>query len=405
MSGTKLLLITGEYPPMEGGVADFTAIVGERLAQRGVDVHVLTSEQAQPLQERRGPVTVHARMDDWGFRPLYRTVRELVDTLSPDLINIQYQTAAFGMHPAINLLPRYLGGVPFVTTFHDLKVPYLLPKAVRLRRWVNRELARSCAATIVTNAQDREALEQVAGIRRVEMIPIGSNISFRLPPGFDRAAWRAQWGVADRTMLLSFFGFLNDSKGAIELIQALKQLTSERRPVDLVMIGGAVSSSNASNQLYYDRVKNMITENRLDDHVFWTGYIANEEVSAAFASSDVCVLPFADGVSFRRGSLMAALTHGVPIISTHPEVPVPELVHGENIYLVPPHKASAVADAVRELSQDADLRARLARGARELSRQFDWDTIADQTLALFQEVLAASRVNVPLQNADESTDH
>ena len=404
MSGTKLLLITGEYPPMEGGVADFTAIVGERLARRGVEVHVLTSEQANAV-ERQGPVTVHPRMSDWGFRPLYRTVRELVDALSPDLINIQYQTAAFGMHPAINLLPRYLRSVPMITTFHDLKVPYLLPKAVRLRRWVNRELARSCAAAIVTNAQDHEALEQVSGVRRIEMIPIGSNISRRLPPGFDRSAWRGQWGVTDRTSLLSFFGFLNDSKGAIELIEALGQLTDEGRAVDLVMIGGAVSSSNASNQLYYDRVRNEITEHKLDDHVFWTGYIANEEVSAAFVSADLCVLPFADGVSFRRGSLMAALTHGVAIISTHPEVPIPELVHGENIYLVPPRDAAAVADAVRELSEDAALRERLARGARELSRQFDWDTIADRTLALFREVLASSGASVPSPNADKGTGH
>ncbi len=391
MDGIKLLLITGEYPPMEGGVADFTAIVGERLAQRGAEVHVLTSEQAALQGERPGAVTVHPRMRGWGFRSLYRTVREMVRTLSPDLINIQYQTAAYGMRPAINLLPRVFRHVPVVTTFHDLKVPYLLPKAGWLRRWVNRDLARTCRAVIVTNAQDRAELERLHGIRRMEMIPIGSNISYQLPAGYDRAMWRGQWGVGNRTTLLSFFGFLNDSKGAIELIEALKQLTNEGVAVDLVMIGGAVSSSNASNQTYYDRVKDTISELGLEDHIFWTGYVANEEVSAAFTSSDVCVLPFADGASFRRGSLMAALAHGVPIISTTPEVPVPELVPGENIYLVPPDDAAAVAEAIRALARDAGLRKRLAQGARELSRHFDWDSIADRTLALFQDTLAVGK--------------
>jgi glycosyltransferase involved in cell wall biosynthesis len=390
MDGIKLLLITGEYPPMEGGVADFTAIVGERLASRGAEVHVLTSEQAAEGAQG-GPVTVHARMADWGFRALYRAVRELVAELSPDLVNIQYQTAAFGMRPAINLLPRFFGDVPVVTTFHDLKVPYLLPKAVRLRRWVNRDLARTCRAVIATNAQDRAELERIGGIKRIEMIPIGSNISYHLPAGYDRAVWRGQWGVSNRTTLLSFFGFLNDSKGAIELIQALKQLTGEGLPVDLVMIGGAVSSSNASNQTYYDRVKDTITELGMEDHIFWTGYVANEEVSAAFTSADVCVLPFADGASFRRGSLMAALTHGAPIISTTPQVPVPEMVHGENIYLVPPNDAGAVAQAIRTLAHDKALRERLAQGARELSRHFDWGTIAGRTLALFREVLGDER--------------
>jgi glycosyltransferase involved in cell wall biosynthesis len=390
MDGIKLLLITGEYPPMEGGVADFTAIVAERLANRGAAVHVLTSEQAGTQRQALGPVTVHARMSDWGFRSLFRAVRELVTELAPDVVNIQYQTAAYGMHPAVNLFPRFFGEVPVVTTFHDLKVPYLLPKATALRRWVNLDLARNCRAVIATNAQDRAELEQVEGVKRIEMIPIGSNISYHLPPSFDRGVWRGQWGVSHRTTLLSFFGFLNDSKGAIELIEAVKQLTGEGLPVDLVMIGGAVSSSNASNQTYYDRVKNTIIELNLEDHVFWTGYVANEEVSAAFTSSDVCVLPFADGASFRRGSLMAALTHGVPIISTYPEVSVPELVHGENIYLVPPNDAAAIAQAVREMARDDALRARLAQGARELSRHFDWDTIADRTLALFHEVIGLS---------------
>ncbi len=390
MEGIKLLLISGEYPPMEGGVADFTAIIGERLAQRGAQVHVLTSEQAAE-ETRGGPVTVHPRMSEWSFRPLYRTVRELLREHSPDLINIQYQTAAYGMHPAINFLPHVVDDIPIVTTFHDLKVPYLLPKAVRLRRWVNLELARRCDAVIVTNAQDRAELEQAGRVRRIEEIPIGSNISCQLPPNYDRAVWRGQWGVSTRTTLLSFFGFLNESKGAIELMEAIKQLIHEGASVDLVMIGGAVSSSNASNQTYYDRVKDTIRELGLEDHIFWTGYVASEEVSAAFTSSDICVLPFADGASFRRGSLMAALAHGVPIISTHPQVPVPELVHGENIYLVPPNDPAALARAIRTLANDPALRERLAQGARELSRRFDWDSIADRTLALFHEVITARR--------------
>lgn len=391
MDEIKLLLISGEYPPMEGGVADFTAIVGERLARRGATVHVLTSEQAGNGSRPDSGVTVHARLADWGFRSLYGAVRDLVDRFAPDLINIQYQTAAFGMHPAINMLPRTVRDVPVVTTFHDLKVPYLLPKAGALRRWVNFDLARHCQAVIATNAQDQAALERDSQVKRIEMIPIGSNIPCRLPAGYDRAIWRGQWGVSNRTTLASFFGFLNDSKGAIELIEALKQLVTDELPVDLVMIGGAVSSSNASNQVYYDRVKNAIAELDLQDHVFWTGYVSNEEVSAAFNSADICVLPFADGASFRRGSLMAALVHGAPIISTYPQVSIPELVHGENIYLVPPGDSAAVANAIRDLARDEALRQRLALGARELARLFDWDTIADRTLALFREVIAESR--------------
>ena len=39
----RVLMISGEYPPMEGGVADFTSIVDQMLVDRGAEVHVLTS--------------------------------------------------------------------------------------------------------------------------------------------------------------------------------------------------------------------------------------------------------------------------------------------------------------------------------------------------------------------------
>jgi glycosyltransferase involved in cell wall biosynthesis len=387
----RVLMISGEYPPMEGGVADFTSIVGQRLVERGAEVHVLTSRDASDHADDHGLIVVHAEMDDWGFKPLYGRLRELVADVRPDIINIQYQTAAYAMHPAINLLPRFSPQIPIVVTFHDLRVPYLLPKAVRLRRWVNVDLARMSDAVIVTNAQDRAELQQVQGIKRLETIPIGSNISYHLPEGYDRAVWRGQWGVDQNTTLLCFFGFLNDSKGAVEIIQALQILRSGGIHASLMMIGGAVSSSNASNQPYYDLVLQTIADLGLEDDVFWTGYVPNVEVSAAFKSADICVLPFTDGASFRRGSLMAALTHGVAIISTHPQVPVPEIVDRENMLLVPPQDVDALARAVREIVADRALRGRLEAGSEQLSQLFGWDGIADRTLALYEQVIAGRR--------------
>ncbi|MGI6367285.1 MAG: glycosyltransferase family 4 protein [Anaerolineae bacterium] len=382
----RVLMVTGEYPPMEGGVADFTSIIVGRLVERGARVEILTSVGAEDATRGHDQAAVHATMSQWGFRALYRQLHSLLSSFQPDVINVQYQTAAFGMQPAINFMPRFTRGVPVVVTFHDLRVPYLLPKMPRLRQWVNRTLAQKAAAVIATNAQDRADLQQWPGVHRIEGIPIGSNIRFHLPENYDRAIWRGQWGVSQRDVLLSFFGFLNDTKGAVELIQALHRLKRDNVPVCLMMIGGAVASSNASNREYFDRVTQTIEQLGLQDDVFWTGYSANDQVSAAFRSSDICVLPFSDGASFRRGSLMAALTHGTAIVSTQPQVELPEMVDRENIYLVPPRDPEAIANAVKDIVEHPELKLRLERGADELSHLFDWDGIADRTLDLFETV-------------------
>jgi hypothetical protein len=73
-------------------------------------------------------------------------------------IHLQYQTGAFGMHPAINLLPqrlRRLRSRPcIVVTAHDLRLPYLFPKGDRLRTWVTQRLFDDADMLIVTNDDD-----------------------------------------------------------------------------------------------------------------------------------------------------------------------------------------------------------------------------------------------------------
>ena len=70
--------------------------------------------------------------------------------------------------------------VPIVSTFHDLLVPYLFPKAGPLRWKVVEYLARRSDAVIVTNEEDRARLSVV---QRAELFPsaMRSAISPRRP--------------------------------------------------------------------------------------------------------------------------------------------------------------------------------------------------------------------------------
>jgi len=122
------------------------------------------------------------------------------------------------------------------------------------------------------------------------------------------------------------------------------------------------------------------------DKVIWTGYTAPAEVSANLLAADIGVLPYRDGASFRRGSFMALLTHGLPIVTTVPRVPIPELIDGENIWLVSPASPPALAEAIAALAADEARRRRLGAGARALARRFDWTGIARDTLALFADL-------------------
>jgi glycosyltransferase involved in cell wall biosynthesis len=379
----RIGLITGEYPPDRGGVGDFTNQLGEALVNLGHEVHVITTQSPSvDLAQEMRPVTVHRTVDDWSWR-CWRHIVALAEDLGLDILDVQYQAAAYRMHPAINLVPGPQGRPPVVVTFHDLKVPYLFPKAGPLRRWVVRMLARRADAVIVTNREDHLRLVDEIDSHRLKLIPIGSNIEPSPPAGYDRDAERARWGIGADDVLLGYFGFLNESKGGEELIRTLHLLVEQDLPAHLLKIGGRIGTSDPTNRAYAEKIDRLIADLALTPRVHWTGYASPEQVSAALLATDACVLPYRDGVSFRRGSLLACLAHGRAIVTTYPSVPLPQVRDGKTMLLVEPRDPAGLAQAVTRLALSPELRTRLEAEAASLAAEFTWERIARRTTAVF----------------------
>jgi glycosyltransferase involved in cell wall biosynthesis len=396
----KIGLVTGEYPPMQGGVGAFTQELARALAEAGHEVHVITAQEARPdwaprrFWGWRDPIDLpyallHPRVRRWWWGAV-GVVADVTIRHDLDLVNLQYQAAAFDMRlPAINFLNWRLRGLAqTIVTFHDLRVPYLFPKAGRLRPAVVSYLARSAAGVVATNRADFDRL-LARGVdpARLREIPIGSNIQARVPAPAEVAAARRQIGLDDRPLLLGYFGFLSESKGADTLLQALAGL-GPGCPAHLVFIGGRTGSSDpGGNQLFLQGIERQIAGLGLNDRVHWSGFLPDVTVSAYLEAADIMVMPYRDGVSLRRGTLMAALAHGRPLITTVPAEPLPELVHGQNVWLVPPNDPAALQAAIETVAGDSALQARLGQGARTLGGRFSWDSIAAQTVAFYQELV------------------
>ena len=405
----KIGIVTGEYPPMEGGVGAFTQALGRALAEAGHEIHVITGRQERPpasdpsfgdsgpsLRTRRQSLLEPVESEGSWLHPVVRRwrwpalaqVAEVVERYELDLVNIQYQAAAYDMgSPAINFLPwRLKGLVKTVVTFHDLRVPYLFPKAGRLRPAAVRFMARQAHGVIVTNVDDYDALRLAIRDWRLCQIPIGSNIEVYRPNHIEVAEARELLGLNEGDCLLGFFGFVHQSKGADVLVQALDRL-DER--FHLVFIGGRTGSSDsANNQAFLNRLEALIMELDLADRVHWTGFLSDKRVSAYLAAADMLVMPYRDGASLRRGTLMAALAHGCPLITTEPTIATPELAHGQNVWLAPVDDAAALKEAIEELAADPGLREQIGQAAAAVATLFTWDRIAEKTAGFFQEVVA-----------------
>ncbi|MHB1005810.1 MAG: glycosyltransferase [Chloroflexota bacterium] len=404
---TRVCLLSAEYPPARGGVGDYTRELAAGLVRAGVEASILTSARLRVPAEDPPGVPVRAAVRDWGFGS-WQAIADYLRSERPDVLHVQYQTAAYGMHPAIDLLPwrlRALGlSVPVVTTFHDLRFPYLFPKAGALRHLPALSLAWGSKAVVLV-AREHWVETPLAWLRRLKpdlwqrthVVPIGSNIPAEAPLGYDRAARRQSLGVGEDDFLLCFFGFLNRAKGADDLLRAVQILVRGGRQVGLLMVGGGGGGSNAADEAWRRQIESLVRDLGLGEHVRWTGYSDAATVSADLLAADLCALPFRDGATFQRGTLLAALAHGLPVLST--EVPsevrsapgprplgwddFPALRHGENVWLVPAADPSALAQAVQTLADNPHLRFRLSQGAAALGRSLSWDAIAERHVALY----------------------
>ncbi len=382
----RIGLITGEYPPMQGGIGAFTQELGRALVESGHSVYVLTDKRV-PNCEAQG-IHVQGAVRSWNRSSLSQ-IQQWAKNHQLDVVNIQYEAAAFRMSQLIHFLPRWLGGIPAVTTFHDLLVPYLFPKAGPLRFQAILTLARSSAGVITTNREDERRLIAAQGIQRLRTIPIGSNVAPDLPPDYDRRAWRGNLGIPTDAALVGYFGFMNASKGVDKLLIAVNTLVQDALDVHILLIGGRTGSSDPTNVRYADEIDSLIGRYNLTSRVHWTGFVDELQVSAYLTACDVIALPFQDGVSLRRGSFMAAIAHGCAIVTTTPQGDLPEVQNRVHALLVPPDDPQALALALRELIARPDLRATLAQNARRLAAEFTWDRIAARTAAFFAEIVSS----------------
>jgi glycosyltransferase involved in cell wall biosynthesis len=358
-----LLFISGEYPPDVGGVGDYTARLRDALSALGWESGVLSRRQV-----RR-----------WDARALLALLRAAPQR---GVVHIQYQAGAYDLLGDVCLVPallrRFRPRTRVVTTFHDARPPFLFPKAGRWREAAVRLLARTSHAVVAADARDLSTLGGPSS--RFHHVPIGSNLSCVPPPGYDRSAFRAALGFAPETLALVYFGLRNASKGLDLLVDTVNLVLTQRRTTRLMLVGGAVGASDPT-----DRQTASSFRQRLDIGVLQTGWLPPEQLSAHLLAADIALLPYADGASPRRGSLLACAEHGLPIVSTRPAAPeVADAVHA-----VPPDPHQ-LAEAVLHLAQTPSAAAHLRTAAQALAARTAWPLIASAHVQIYERLVTAS---------------
>jgi glycosyltransferase involved in cell wall biosynthesis len=408
----RILLLAQFFPPDIGGEERHVFNLANTLAARGHEVAVATQRMANvPDQEiLASGVRVHRIATAAMLLPsVYSTSRAhhppLPDPLGVrELSRIIRQERPHVVHAhnwivnsavALRRTSRARSRFGLVLTLHDFSHVCATKRLMRMGSGCEGPTVARClpcstaqygvalgpataAATALMRPWKNRAIDHVVCVSNAvasgNRIPPGPHTS--VIPNFvlDEAVLHRAGDAADdipmglpKEEFLLFVGELSRDKGLPTLLRAYESLGMKRPR--LLLIGRRTPDTPGS----------------FPDGVQMCAEWPHEHVMAAFRRCLFAVLP-SICLDACPTTVLEAMASGRPVVATTTGGIVDMIADGENGLLVPPGDDDQLAEAMARLLNDADLRVRLADGARERAQRFTASAVVERLEAVYAGV-------------------
>ena len=376
-----------------GGQNVHVASLAEALARRGVAVTVYTRRDDRSSPERvefAAGVTVEhvaagpprpiprdrlvAHMDRFA-----RTLQRAWAQEPPDVVHAHFWMSGRAALEAAGPL-----GVPVVQTFHALGVVKRRHQGTKDTSPPGRLAAEEAIARrvdqIVATSSDEvfELIRMGADLRRVRIIPCGVDLELFRPEGPAEKRRRGLHRLVVVTRLV-------ERKGVGNVISALAALPE----TELVVAGGPAAPELARDP-EARRLSRLAEELGLSDRVEFRGRVERADLPPLLRSADavVCV-PWYEPFGIVPLEAMAC---GVPVVASAVGGLLDTVVDGVTGIHVPPRSPERLAEVLRSLLADRELRASLGRAGGERARErYSWEHVADATLETYKTLVQRRR--------------
>jgi glycosyltransferase involved in cell wall biosynthesis len=331
----RVVVLTTSWPRSADDFAGrFVADAVDHLRARGTDVDVVSPGVYRDFGLAYGAgVAANVRRRPWAAVPMLLSMLRATRARNADVVHAHWLLTA--------VVARF-AGKPFVVTLHGSGTAGRFSDVELARRYPRfvRALLRPARAVICVSETVASAM-RAAGVANVVVIPNG--VAIPDAPGASAEPPEAL-----------YLGRLSPEKNIDTLVEALGDL-------NLVVAGDGPLRSLVPNGL---------------------GAVSHDEAGRLLERAAVLVAPCErEGFGLAAAEAMA---YGRPVVAAAGGALL-ELVDADTGILVEPRDAPALRAAVLLLLDDPQLRARLGAAGRARARErFGWDTVIDQTLAVYE---------------------
>jgi glycosyltransferase involved in cell wall biosynthesis len=382
----RILLLSNLYPPHALGGAEIVAAdVAAGLERLGHEVFVLTSSfgLAKPQEDGHTwrtlrsapPVHFDSHYPAWQqinqLAHYYRRyhcpanaieLRRVIGLTNPDILFINEITG--------------IGVISLLKLLRELKIPivfylqsYLLlyarspeTKESHLHaRWLKKLLIGSLppptytSLMAVSNAVKQEYIRAGYAPESIEVIYNGVDSRF-LKPLPDKHS--EEIATSNTCTQLLYVGRLNTEKGILVLLKALDLLVNKQglRNLHLRIFGDGDKS-------YINELRSFINEKQLFQVVTFCGRVPQNELIEYYDHSDMMLMPSLWQEPFALVTA-EAMARGLPVIASNVGGTGERITHDGDGLLVEPGDEQALASAIKQMVENPDKLARLAKAAR-----------------------------------------
>jgi glycosyltransferase involved in cell wall biosynthesis len=321
------------------------------------------------------------RGDDgrWTKRgPESQSFEERSQLADRDAVVVQYNPFLWGRWGFAPWLPATVAGMrraaarPTIALMvHEPYVPMTDWRTTAMGLWQRLQLftLRANADLVFASIEAwAEGFRRSLPRRPVYHLPVGSNFP---DESASRAEERSRLGLDSDTVVLAALGTGHPSR-LMEYVAASGNAVARERGRCVVFNLGAGAPPLGD------------LGPRVELHE--PGALPAVQLARRLAAADVFLAPFVDGVSTRRGSLMAALQHGLPVVGTEGRLTCGALRGAPSaLRLVAVDRADLFVESALRLARRAEERRTLGDAARELyARCFDWPVVAERMLSVLR---------------------
>jgi len=374
----KVAYFTESLPPLVDGVSHTLGYLKKSLEKYNID-HLFFSPfapggaawQGKAVQVLSVPFPLYPKYKV--SLPAFHNLTYTLDKFEPDIVHI--------------CSPFYLGkfairyarqrGIPIAGSFHTRFVSYLKYYGFG---WLEgfgwyylRKFYNKCDLCLVPSKATMRELSDV-GFKNVELWSRGMDLN-RFSPAFADRSLKNRWSP-DGKPIAVFIGRLVKEKDVETLLAVHKLLREKGTEYQLVFVGEGP-------------MRGEIEKNAPD--AILAGHLDGDDLSRAYASSDIFVFP-STTESFGN-VVMEAAASGLPAVGST-EGGVGELIQdGETGFVAAPGDIRTYAEKLELLVRNETLRNSMSAAAVEFASKRSWDNINSRLIEQYRILIERSRLD------------